>query len=130
MPLLFVFSYTLFFLPIVISIFNFFFIFKKQKKDDWNKKSIIVKYISILVLLYIQFYFLYGLKFIDPEYMFLYPFWCAPGGISLIFTSQIVIDRKLGSRIEVKLAYVILAIAIFTLIAPFIFIMLRERQLI
>jgi len=110
-------------LPLAISIFSVRF-FLLTKVDQWHKnKTKIIRYILFLILLFLGISFLYELVFIDPESMFLYLFWPAPVGLSLIRISMIA--WKKGTKAERILAIFSIIFSIIFLVWPFIFIMLK-----
>ncbi len=114
--------------PLVVSIFSFIF-FSSIKIDNWHKnKSKIIRYFLFFTLVFLIISFLYELIFVDPESMFLYIFWPTPVGLGLIGIS--VITWKNGTLTEKILATVSIVITAISLVAPFIFIALRNHGIL
>src|ERR1700735_4915886 len=110
-------------LPLLVGLFSFVF-FASTKSENWNKYQLkIIRYIVFLILICSSIYFLYAIAYIDPELMFVYLFWPAPLGLSLIGSS--LVTYREGTKIEKRVAIVSIIIAIISLIWPFIFITLR-----
>jgi len=106
-------------IPVSISILSIIY-FGYLNKDNWYKsKTIITRYLLFSLLILLGIYFLYSVIFTDHELMFVYIFWPAPVGLSLIGISMVT--WKNGIKVEKIIAAISIIVAVISLVGPFIF---------